>query len=58
MSDKQPNPWMDFLKPVVVGLVALILPMATCESRNFIVAVLTVFGLPTMAFNWGCVCFV
>lgn len=23
MSDKQPNPWMDFLKPVVVGLVVL-----------------------------------
>lgn len=23
MSGKQPNPWMEFLKPVVVGLVAL-----------------------------------
>lgn len=23
MSDKQPNPWMEFLKPLVVALIAL-----------------------------------
>ncbi len=24
MSDKQPNPWMEFLKPLVVALIALV----------------------------------